>query len=124
MKKILILSSLILFASCGLDIGGLESLENVDVDAEVQTDIPDKINLEPDFENAMRVCDERYGAKTKESEECFEDFRNYYKTSFGLDLSGIIEFCEDRYNLEEEQELCQDELLNIIDQQDLQQTEE
>jgi len=123
MKSLLLISMLVI-TSCGLELGGLDSLENINAEADIKTDIPDKINLEPDFEKAIEVCDNRYGANTEESEECFEDFRNYYKTTVGIDLSGIIEFCEDRYNTVEEQELCQDELLDIIDQNDLQQTEE
>ena len=114
MNKLLLLT---LLCSCGMKFKGLESLEKIKV--EVKTDIPDQISLEPDFDKAIATCNTRYGVNTKGSEECFEDFRNYYKTTIGFDFSGIIEFCEDRYNTELEIDACQDELLDIVDVSEL-----
>lgn len=114
------LITLTLLCSCGMDIGGLESLENIEANGEIKTDLPENIAFEPDFEKAIKVCDNKYGKGTEESDECFKDFRNYYKTTVGFDFSGIIEFCEERYDTELEVDACQDELLDIVDSQDLQ----
>ena len=120
--KLLILSTALL-SSCGMKIRGLESLENIEAKGDIKTDIPEKISFEPDFKNAIETCDNRYGVGTEESEDCFQDFRDYYKTSIGFDFSGLIEFCEERYNTELEIEACQDELLDIIGDSEFQNIE-
>ena len=119
MYKLITLCSIMIVSSCGFKVKGLESLENIEAKAEIETDIPDKISLEPDFDKAIKTCDDRYGKNTEESEECFQDFRDYYKTTVGFDFSGIIEFCEERYDTELEIDACQDELLNIVDTSEL-----
>ena len=117
-------SLMILFlCSCGMKIKGLEnleSLENIEAKGEIKTDLPDSIAFEPDFENAMLQCDIRYGVGTESSEDCFKDFRDYYKTTIGFDFSGIIEFCEQRYELEADQNECLDELVDIVGNTELQ----
>lgn len=104
---------LLLLCSCGIKLKGLESLEKTKV--KVETDIPDNINTGPDLEKIMQICDERYGEKTPESEECIDDALNYYDFSFGPNFDSVYEYCERVYFTEQEQRLCEEELLQIYD---------
>ena len=96
------LSVLLLIISCGK------------IDHEVSTPNDLKITLEPDFERVAIFCDERYGEKTIEAEECFKDFRNYYDIETTINNTGVIEYCESKYNNEFEVTNCVDEIISFM----------
>jgi hypothetical protein len=72
------------------------------------------IKFGPDFAAAAKLCDDRYGYKTPESEACFEDYRNYTAIKVELDLSGIEEFCNKVYIDQEDVTTCAQDLLEIL----------
>jgi hypothetical protein len=72
------------------------------------------VNFGPNFNDAANICDNRYGYKTKESEDCFKDYRDYTSIKIVLDLSGIEEFCNKTYIDQEEVTACAQDLLEIL----------
>lgn len=78
--------------------------------------IPEKASAEigPDFEKAAKFCDDRYGKKSDESEDCFEDYRGYFDLKISLDLEGLEEFCEKVYVDQQEVNTCVEDLLGIL----------
>ena len=93
------LAILILLASCGV---------------KVTTDVPNKVAFGPDFEAAALFCDNKYGAHTIESEECFQDYRTFLSPKISIDLASIESFCKAGYATPEEVAGCQQDLLGII----------
>ena len=94
MKNLILIATLLLFASCGADI---------DVsDSQHELKAPEGITFGPDFEGAAAFCDERYGVDTDESEDCFQDYRNYFSAEVVLNLDSIVNYCEGNYDTEEE----------------------
>jgi len=102
MKFLLILTLLI---SCG-------KIEHK-IKGEAKVDVPTNISFQPDFEKAAKFCDDRYGVKTQASEECFDDFRNYYELEVKVDLSAITDFCS-KYDTQESINNCTNELLALF----------
>lgn len=106
MKNLLILTVLITLVSCG-------KLKH-EIEGEAKVEVPEsRISFEPDFEKAAAFCDERYGVKTEASEDCFEDFRDYYELEIKVDLDAIEEFCN-KYDTQDEIENCTSELLGLF----------
>ena len=106
---------IILICSCGMkhNVDG-----DVKTESEIETDLPDRISFEPDFEKAAKFCDDRYGEKTLEAEDCFQDFRDYYKATVGIGFDAILDYCSSKY---EDQELineCESDILDIIGEQE------
>jgi hypothetical protein len=127
MKLLLLLTLLV---SCGKikhEIKAPKSIKveapeeiKVDVPEEIKVDapeIPENITVGPDFEKAALFCDNRYGVLTDAAEECFYDYRNYYKVNVKLDINSIIEFCEQSYGEgEEATEACIEDLITLFNQ--------
>lgn len=106
MTKLLTLATLtLLFMSCGVRFKGLDNIN-------VKT--PETMNIQPDFERMATFCDERYGASTSEAEECFTDFRRYYKLDVSFDTGSIISFCEGTYTTPEEKAACKKEFSDFF----------
>lgn len=80
----------------------------------VETDIPKNFTAGADFKTASEFCDNRYGYKTKDSEDCFNDYRKYFSPKLSLDLASIESFCKSNYTNETDILGCQTDLLNII----------
>jgi len=95
--KILLLISLI---ACGKPLR-----------VEVRT--PEGINFGPDFRGALELCDSRYGYRSLESEECFNDYRTYFQIKLSLDLDSITQYCQ-KYPTEEERQTCEENLLEML----------
>jgi hypothetical protein len=72
------------------------------------------ISVNPDFRKAAEFCDERYGSKTKGSEECFKDFRDYYSVKLSVDLDSIERYCEEHYLKAGDVTNCIDEMVSLI----------
>jgi ABC-type Fe3+/spermidine/putrescine transport system ATPase subunit len=73
------------------------------------------VEIGPDFKKAAKFCDDRYGKKTEESEQCFLDYREYFDIELELNtkiinIEDIIDFCEDNY-------VQPIEIINCIEQQ-------
>lgn len=86
-------------------------------EAKIETDLPDRISFEPDFQKAAKFCDDRYGEKTSEAEDCFQDFRDYYKATVGIDFDAILDYCAAKYEEEELINECEEDILDIIGEQ-------
>lgn len=80
----------------------------------VETDIPKNFTAGADFKTASEFCDNRYGYMTKESEDCFNDYRKYFSPKLAIDFASINSFCESNYGSPEEIEACRLNLLDII----------
>jgi len=82
--------------------------------------IPDtnqNIKVGPDFEKAIRICDHKYGKDTEESELCFQDYRDFFNVKVKIDLDGIVEYCSNRYELEEDIIECEENIVNLTKEQ-------
>lgn len=71
------------------------------------------VKVGPDLAEASRICDERYGAKTRKSEQCFESYLDYTTITVKIDLDGIVEFCS-RYEEEQDKIDCEEDLLELL----------
>jgi len=101
MKKILFII-LFCLASCGK--------------IKVETNVPKKmvVTVGPDFIEAARFCDERYGKLTIEAEVCFKDYRTFLSPKVTLDLASIQNFCKGSYSTPEDIESCENDLITFI----------
>ncbi len=74
------------------------------------------VTVGPDFKSAAAFCDERYGEKTEEAEQCFLDYRNYYTLKLSVDMNTIIDFCEQYYAQESNNKMqaCVDDLQSMF----------
>ena len=108
--RLLIIS--LLFISCGkIKI----EPKPIKVDKiQVETNIPDKIEFGPNFESASQLCDTRYGANTPASDDCFDDYRNFYSPQIRFDFASISNFCDTRYTTIEDVAGCEKDLIDII----------
>lgn len=102
MNKLFLLFSLILFTSCGSKLNHKVDVKPVAVSGDVQ--------IGPNFEQVAKFCDERYGFKSEEAEQCFKDYREFYKIK--IDISS---FCDQKYVELPDIQSCQQELLDILD---------
>ena len=80
---------------------------------EIKVSAPKEFTFGPNFDEAAEFCDSRYGVGTEEAEECFLDYREFYNLNIGIDLQAIQEYCEDRFEYEE-QIACEDELIDLL----------
>lgn len=110
MHKTLLLCCIIV-SSCGMKIKGLDEAK---ADIKVETDIPESIALEPNFEKAIKVCDNKYGVGTIEAEDCFQDFRNFYSPRLTIGLDSIVNYCLNRFTEESDIVECESDLLDIL----------
>jgi hypothetical protein len=94
---------LVLLASCGIKH-----------DVKVKGVDGAKFKFGPDFEAAAAFCDNRYGYLTKESEDCFNDYRSYTSVKVELDLSGIEEFCNKVYTDPDQVTGCAQDLIELL----------
>jgi len=114
MRQFIILFLLILItASCGKFKHELEG------EATAKVEAPERISLEPDFQKAAAFCDLRYKPNIVAAESCFLDFRTYYKPTVGIDLTQLVAYCANRYEVDQDIEDCEQDLLDIINSQEL-----
>ena len=107
-REFLIVILLWLIASgCGMKFK-VDGNPRVDVAANGQ------FSVQPNFEQAAAFCDDRYGSMSKEAEECFADFREYFKITVGVDLDSITKYCETKWKDDVSINSCEEELLEII----------
>lgn len=64
----------------------------------VVTEIPETkqnviVNIQ--YQEIAEFCDRRYGEKSKESEDCFLDYRNFFDTEISFNTQGLLDFCKD-----------------------------
>lgn len=88
--------------------GRIEHVTSGDIGVEGEV----KGSFGPDFKEAIRVCDDRYGKGSKSAEKCFLDYRNYF--AFKLDLDSINEFCLNNTEDNEKADTCVKDLLDVI----------
>lgn len=108
-----------LAASCSKHDIRLKGIDDIDVNVagipeDINVNAPEDITIGPDFKGASALCDERYGKGTEASEDCFLDYRDYYRVSIGFSLDEIIEFCEDQYGSDSDIEECIQNLTNLF----------
>lgn len=80
----------------------------------VETNVPKQVTFGPNFEQAAKFCDERYGQSTIEAEDCFKDYRTFLSPKVTLDLASIQTFCKGSYSTPEDIKGCEADLLDII----------
>lgn len=97
--KTLLFVNLLLISACGFKV----NVKGID-----------DVTLSPNFQKGAEFCDERYGAKTKEAEKCFEDYREYFKVKVTFDVSSILDFCEERNETQIDIDRCVDNILNLF----------
>ena len=82
----------------------------------VDVQVPKKIDVGvgPDFAGAIKLCDERYGVKTLESEACFKDYRQYTQIKLSADPGSVLNYCQAKYTTQTEIDQCELDLNNLL----------
>lgn len=91
---------LFLLASCGK--------------VDLKVDKIDPVLFGPDFEKAIKICDERYGVKTAEAEQCFKDYRTFFSPKVILDAGSVTKYCAAAYTDPIEIQNCETNLTSLI----------
>lgn len=63
------------------------------------------------FTELFELCDNRYGYKTLESEQCIADGKAYRKLQVGIDLTSVEQFCQER----EDEDGCFQDLTSLFE---------
>lgn len=110
-------------SSCAMKVKGLEPIKDGNVDFNVNSDIPDEIEVNGDigvdYRDAALFCDERYEVEdaekgTDKADQCFWAILNYYDIEVGFNFDSVFKFCEDNYETKEEIATCQSNIFGSL----------
>jgi len=113
MAKILI--PLLFLTSCGINHN--HKVNSAKMTVETKQQDPYVVQIDNKLIEAASFCDERYGYKTPEAEECFKDFRNYFNLTLELDDQLILASCISRYQDNDAIQACVQDLENYYKEQ-------